>query len=379
MSSSLNIPPSNSGNGNDDGADASTTYFPGGGGLRVQHGTPQADQYRHVTPDPTVIMRANGDMISVAPAYVKSSPGDNPAANVPPLADSVLDTAVSKTGRRLSRFEVTPDSLVSTPFGQVTVAGLLRTGQLRQDSQGKIFVPAASGFQTAGNANATSAPAASKPSVGDRLAIGDDSAQGNGNAFDKFDANANGQETANNGPAPEAVDAVVEQQLTELASTTQPTDQLVAVEQAIRNDGTLSDSMLNHLASTSGKTPQEVQGTVGAFIGALTLQATEAVDSVCGAESFEGFASWARTHASGELKAAMKAQATGRTTAGYKALATKYFAEMDRYAPDAVMAAAEEAGLRPRKVGGQVVLTIPGKGQYGWKTAVVHGLISVAK
>ncbi|AMK11342.1 hypothetical protein [Pseudodesulfovibrio indicus] len=138
------------------------------------------------------------------------------------------------------------------------------------------------------------------------------------------------------------------------------------------------DSYIGRAASQVGKEPGEMAEIVGSLRSHFEAQAHRAVASM-GLDPDQCF-DWVRENRPRELHKAIMDHATRRTTAGYKALAGEFMADLDKVNPDAILNADLGEGiLEARQVGNEIVLKTASQGEITWKTAVKMGLVKVGR
>lgn len=167
-----------------------------------------------------------------------------------------------------------------------------------------------------------------------------------------------------------------EQHLAELCSLTQPSSQ-VAVMQELITDGAISETTLNRAASEASKEPGEMSQRVQAVVAAFTAQANASV-AAHGIENANDLWDWARQNRPNDLKHAMNQHGLTRDPKVYSGLAQEYVASLADHSPDDVLNAQFGGGMSAKKVNGQVVINIPGRGQIPYRAALKAGLIKVS-
>lgn len=266
----------------------------------------------------------------------------------------ILGTAVSPSGSRLAPDQVRDNSMVTVAAGgqamQMEARAAARAGLLTRHSDGTY--------------SESNAPAATAPQA---------AAGGNG------DDDSSGKPKQPHEQPQEALSDAMEQAVTTLAETSSGTDQ-VAVANALLDGRSDYHAAIERMASQSGQQVETVRATIDGFVEALTDQAEAAVSKVAGKVDFQEWVEQARATDPEGLAAAMRQLAFNRSTAGFADLARKTVESADIHSPDEVLTAARDAGIPARKLpSGRVVLTIPGKGQVEYRTALRMGWITAAR
>jgi|GEM_PF-3445173 hypothetical protein len=138
------------------------------------------------------------------------------------------------------------------------------------------------------------------------------------------------------------------------------------------------ENYIGRAASQVGKEPGEMAEIVGDLRAQFESQAYKAVSDM-GIDPDQCF-EWVRENRPNELHKAIMDHAVSRTTAGYKALAGEFMADLDKVNPDAILNADLGEGiLEARQVGNEVVLLTATQGEINWKTAVKMGLVKVGR
>lgn len=135
---------------------------------------------------------------------------------------------------------------------------------------------------------------------------------------------------------------------------------------------------IGRAASQVGKEPGEMAEIVGNLRSQFESQAYKAVSDM-GIDPNECF-EWVRENMPNELHKAIMDHAVSRTTAGYKALAGEFMADLDKVNPEAILNADLGEGiLEARQVGNEIVLKTASQGEITWKTAVKMGIVKVGR
>jgi hypothetical protein len=286
----------------------------------------------------TGVQRAvvNGDQITVT----EMGTSRNIAGEASASTSAILASAHSQSGSKQSPSSITLDSIVRLPSGQeVRVKELVDAGVLRKLPSGEIIDPAAS--------------TAPQPQLAQQQ------------------QQAEQQQQEQDQPTEALADVAVEQELTNLVNTTSAHSQLTAIN-AIASGQGVTEAMINDLANASGQTPVQVTEFIERFHGAMTQQAADAVKKATGM-SLDELASMVSPD---ELAGAIRAHIMNRNTSEYVALARRATENLDIASPDEVLAALKESGIPARTLpSGRIVVTIPGRGQLEFRTALRMGYI----
>ncbi|MBG0775823.1 MAG: hypothetical protein H0S85_05240 [Desulfovibrionaceae bacterium] len=137
------------------------------------------------------------------------------------------------------------------------------------------------------------------------------------------------------------------------------------------------ENYIGRAASQVGKEPGEMSAIVSNLRSQFESQAYKAVSDM-GIDPDECF-EWVRENMPRELHQAIMDHAVSRTTAGYKALAGEFMADLDKVNPEAILNADLGEGiLEARQVGNEIVLKTASQGEITWKTAVKMGIVKVS-
>lgn len=179
----------------------------------------------------------------------------------------------------------------------------------------------------------------------------------------------------------EPMDDDTEAALAGITSATDATSQVRAVQEAASGAEDFSDDTVNAVASQLNLEPALVREKAQVIRAGFARQAMAAVADELGPmfddESFREFV-W-QDGQKKAMGAAIEQQAMRGSTAGYRALAQEYAAQLDVMAPDALTAARFGDGLSV-KIGsdGRAVVYKDGAAWVTWEQAVKSGLIRVS-
>jgi hypothetical protein len=171
-------------------------------------------------------------------------------------------------------------------------------------------------------------------------------------------------------------DTKAETELTTLCSSVFAGTQINALQQII-NRGAADAATITHAASEARMEPSQMNAHVQNVMDAFRAQAVTTVQGHGGADA-ETFFDWARENKPREMKAAMQAHGMERSTKGYEPIFREYVASIADDDPEAVLSAKFGGGIKAQRIGKDVVLTIPGRGQMTYRTALKEGLIKVS-
>ncbi|MDB5808902.1 MAG: hypothetical protein JWN94_1024 [Betaproteobacteria bacterium] len=272
-------------------------------------------------PEPAV--RANGDLVTRTVGDQTTQQGLTrvSAADFEINDGTLLSTARNNFGLTSNH---TPQTLVDYEGTQINLATAEQLGLVKRDSNGKYI----------------EIPAGAQPQ-----------ATQEGNGAGEYDMLPDASEATI-----DAINASVPSQLI---------DQIVG---QMANTLDLSKVNINNIANTCGLDHAVLHGQFSHITAAFQSQANAAVKSV-GAEPAEVWA-WARENAKEELQQAFLHQVHGRSTAKYKALATRALRATTPSGADA-----QRAGHSVRVVGGVELITLPGKPEVNMATAAQLGWI----
>jgi hypothetical protein len=150
----------------------------------------------------------------------------------------------------------------------------------------------------------------------------------------------------------------------------------VSVLHQIVSEGTVSMVSLQRAASEAGIHPSQMAATINAVHAGFEAQAFSTIKAL-GSDDPQRFINWAHEARPGEMRKAMMDHAMNRTTAGYSAMYGAYVESIADSNPQGVLDAEFGSGITAERVGGVVVLNIPGQGQVSYKAAVKTGLVKV--
>lgn len=189
------------------------------------------------------------------------------------------------------------------------------------------------------------------------------------------DAAAEAEEVHPDLQPPEAMtDEGAEAALTTLANTTDPADQVAAIEMIAAN-GDIDPNLIARAASQAGVEPSVIQQHIAQAQAGMLAQA-EGVVAEYGFDPTTVF-EWAWKSSPSAMSAAIKEHGMNRSTAGYEAIAEEYALNLDTISPDTILNADFGAGVSARRDHtGQIILTKDGQ-DLTWKSAVRAKLISI--
>lgn len=170
----------------------------------------------------------------------------------------------------------------------------------------------------------------------------------------------------NGGEADQLHDSYVE--------STSPGDQMRALSEIV-DKGELSEATFITLASQMGLQRDEAEGKASKIMDAYAKQATAAINEVVPFVDPQAFASWAWENHPTKFAEVQKKHAMQRNTHGYKELAKSYLETMDEHSSDALLSANFGEGVTARREGKHVIIDIPGKGTFTWKSLVKAGFV----
>lgn len=174
----------------------------------------------------------------------------------------------------------------------------------------------------------------------------------------------------------------LETSLSEIVTSTDPSDQIAFAHAVADNygDEPPDPQLLNRMASTMGIHPDQLRDQYAAIRQGFETQAASAMRSELGsaAQPHEVVA-WAKRHQPELLKRAMRDQMTARNPHGFKELAARYISSPEAMDPDRILHADFGNGITARRVGGHVILNIPGRGEITYQAAVQQGIIKVSR
>ena len=322
-----------------------------GGVTSIQFGLsdePMGDDYAQPTSLPYRVGNGGGRINFGDPNSFQSGGTVRVSVGGPPEATggSVMATVRSSWGETRGPHNASPDDLVTYQGMDITVAVAEQLGVLRRNSFGLLEDAQASGGSSpTGDAQ-------------QRLDQRDAQAQADHDAVEAFS------------PAVEAgISAVIE--------TVDPGTQVDILSQ-LASKGEVSSGAIERLASQAGIQPHEAARFVDGVAKEFEAQAKTTL-AKAGVDDFDHFSEWVSQHHASELEAAIMAHGMNRNTRGYLPLAQAYVEAMDDHSPDAILSAEFGSGIRAfRADGGEIVLSVPGQGTYGWKAAVRAGLVKVS-
>lgn len=176
--------------------------------------------------------------------------------------------------------------------------------------------------------------------------------------------------------APEAVSGDVEQVITEVATTANPSD-VMSVISAVSKGEEPSENALGLIASRMGVEPEQVSEKMATIRAAFEQQALKSVSSF-GME--QDIMAWGYANAPELMQRAIRQHATQRTTAGYQAVAKQFVENLDRIDPEAVLQAELPQGWTAKQTkGGRVVLVSPQGREHSWQALAKSGRLTVSR
>ncbi|UHC16313.1 hypothetical protein LRS73_28330 [Methylobacterium currus] len=167
-----------------------------------------------------------------------------------------------------------------------------------------------------------------------------------------------------------------EQNLTELVSATTAGNQIAAMQELI-NGGEVSTQTLNRAASEAGREPSQMAESLELVKAAFKAQADASV-AAQGVEDADALWAWARANRPNDLKQAMNNHGSMRDPRGYAGIAQEYVASVADRDPSSVLNAEFGGGISARMAGKEVVLSIPGRGEMSYRSALKAGFIKVS-
>lgn len=186
-------------------------------------------------------------------------------------------------------------------------------------------------------------------------------------------------------PKPQqAQDEVVEQQaedaLTDLVTKTGSDVQFAVAHEAAQSGGHVSQEAIDALATEAGMEPGQVAERVETVRAAFENQARQAFTQGSGISDpqiVQGLIDMSEQMFPEEYAQAINAQLTQRSTAGYRALATKAVEALGEAVPDQLMRANFGPGISMSKDSkGHIIMTIDGN-TMSWRQAVRSKLIKL--
>lgn len=152
--------------------------------------------------------------------------------------------------------------------------------------------------------------------------------------------------------------------------------QQVTVMQELINSGEVSPNSLARASSEAQREPSEMSAHLSQVMQSFRSEAVAVVTSL-GSDDPEGFFDWAKEHRPREFKRAMETHGMERSTKGYGPIHQEFVATMADHDPASVLGAKFGSGITAERIGKQIVLNIPGKGQVSYGAALRAGLITV--
>ncbi|VDS09259.1 hypothetical protein PARHAE_02456 [Paracoccus haematequi] len=154
----------------------------------------------------------------------------------------------------------------------------------------------------------------------------------------------------------------------------------VAAINAVAETGEIDQRVIERLAQQSGQEPakiaQQVQQVYDGFHGAISSRLEGA--GVHDLELFDEFVgSDQRLHR--DMQKAVRDLMMHNDASGFDRLATSYREALDQIDPEAVAEALAAAGIRHRRDGGGILMTLPGHGEVTYRAAMKAGLIKVSR
>lgn len=275
-----------------------------------------------------VTISGNGVSNEVAPTFTATGARDDQPA--PAKAGAAL-VARSQSGRILNGKEIGRDALVAIPgYPETSVGAAAQLGLIQQNEAGvwtytdKIAGEAQQQDSGEQQADQPQAPKPSDPTPLDN---------------------------------PEAESLMVN-----AVSKLGNMDGIAAIAQAV-DTGTLSDDLLNRVATSLGVEPEKAWEQMSTIATSLYQQAARLTGP-----NHEQVWAWAREHASEDLRRAAIEHARDGNASGYRPLAVRYIEQLDQLDPDAILNSrdAEARGVR-RERDGTITLIHPKAGRVSWR------------
>jgi hypothetical protein len=175
-------------------------------------------------------------------------------------------------------------------------------------------------------------------------------------------------ETSTKEPTVAPLDDASESLMQTFVQNVHPTDGALAVKNIIEGEE-ISEETIARAASRLGTEPAIVRQQVAQLQTAFENQARDYVG--------DRVLDYARQHDMEGLKEAARMQAMTGSIEGYKAIAQRHMAGLDKTDPQSILTSNDGKRLNARlnKSTGEVVLDIPGVGSTSWGAAIRAGLI----
>jgi hypothetical protein len=154
----------------------------------------------------------------------------------------------------------------------------------------------------------------------------------------------------------------------------------MAMVQSYLRDGDFDARLIDRAASQAGVEPAVLAAKVEAAASGLEAAMDARLESL-GVHDHDLLAEWIGQSPERVqmMRDAVLSLMTSNSTAGWDAIAESYVQSLDTIDPEAVVEACEDAGIPVKKVGGKIVLTLPGGAEVSYGVAVRQGLIKVGR
>lgn len=308
----------------------------------------------------------DGLRIHTEPASNQGSSEKNYETILKPSTSQITE-AKNDHGRRIFSDQVTDSSVINVRGQETTVAAASRAGLIEKGSDGMWNIT-----DRGSGRKAPEPPEAAVDYLRERPELAD-------KFNEKYGQGAAEEALQNDGA--EVMDSETENQITEVAETTNPNDiQSLISDAATGND--FSEETLGRIASHLGQEPEQVRETAQHVRQAFASQARGTVEHE-GVDADE-FLAWAYRDRPEQIQAAIRKQATERSTQGYRELAQEFatvrYADMARNSPETLLQAEYPEGVTAFQApNGEVVLEIDGFGQVPFEIAQKKGWVSVSQ
>jgi len=251
---------------------------------------------------------------------------------------SPINSAVTESGRRVTGSDITEDSVVSIKGMSMQIKSAMRAGLIERTQDGSFVV-----VEKGQGSPMKKAPSQDAPSNDD---------------------DADMQKLATD----------VEDAIVDVATNASPGDVLNVLSSVAKGEDP-KEAAMGRIASQLGIEPDEAYGRFETIRAGMEKQARQVV-SKQGVDPDEVF-DWAWKHRPEMMQQAIKAQATQRTTKGYRQIAKAYLENNNPHSADDILNAELPKGVTARKLpNGKVALNVRGV-EVEFEQAVRMGWITV--
>ena len=176
-----------------------------------------------------------------------------------------------------------------------------------------------------------------------------------------------------------AADEATEAALAEIIAAAGEGTSMAMVQSYLR-DGDIDARLIDRAASQAGVEPAAMAEKLEAAMSGMEAAMDARLESL-GVHDHDLLAEWIGQSPErlDQMREAVLSLMTSNSTAGWDALAESYVQSLDQIDPGAVEEACEDAGIPVKRVGGKMILTLPGGAEVSYGVAVRQGLIKVGR